>query len=83
MVDELKQIRLSIANVHERINGINSNLDTFANMTHNESLDYISENSGSILDVAELSDENSSAIEEVAELFAKVEFIALTIPSTE
>lgn len=68
MIDNTTQIMQTIAGVSKKVNDINNKLDALTNKNHKESLEYITENSDGVLDVASLSDENSTAIEELAEI---------------
>lgn len=54
-----------IAAIWDKINDINKTLSDFIDMVHGQSTDSIGENSDCILDVAEISDENSTSISDL------------------
>lgn len=68
-----EEILKEIGAIWDKLNDLSKQLSDFIDMVHGESTDGISENSGSILDVAELSDENSGSIVEIADMVEDLE----------
>lgn len=68
-----KETLQEIAAIWDKLNELNKQLSDFIDMVHGQSTEGISENSDGIIDVAELSDENSGSIVELAEMIENLE----------
>lgn len=62
-----------IAAIWDKLGEISKQLSDFADMLHGQSTAGITENSDGILDIAELSDENSTSIEDMAASIADLD----------
>ena len=62
-----------IAAIWDKLGEISKQLSDFTDMLHGQSTAGITENSDGILDIAELSDENSTSIEDMAASIADLD----------
>lgn len=60
-------VRAEIAAIWDKLGSLDKKISDFIDAVHNASTQGIEENSGSILDIAELSDENSGSILDLAD----------------
>ena len=68
-----KTIRQELAAIWDKIGSEGRQQSAFTDTVHTQSTEGISENSGSILDIADLSDENSNSITELADMINNLE----------